>query len=530
MVAEHFIASIGAPDKPPGTNVAKDAAIFIHEFQPLAAQRAIFKKSATQPNCLAVSEDYLFAAQADKAVVNVYNRAKGNQEAVVPFTERITSLVLACDNTVLILGTVEGRIFLWEVCTGRQITTAQAHLQAVTALAVDPTSNFLLSASADSNVHVWALPSLLSFSNTGLEAYSQLRTFSSHRAEVTALAVGHSSSACNIAVTASRDKTCLVWDYHTNNVLRTYLLHSVPQSLALDAADRAAYVGYDDGSIHQLNLLSSSKAESGQLQSLLDSSDGTAPRQPSARSRWRLPNSSTDSALSISLSFDSCTLLSGHQSGAILAWDVASGRVQTNIIQQPLPGPVNNLVFLPVTGLPADSKRKRNVPTIIKPKFGAFDTTNGSVPGNYALGMDLVSGLHSSHSMFKQALTAPSFGQALIDEGLSELVAWGKIAPPAANDNAAPASDDFMALDADDSEDPRQLPLEQQNAALTAQIESLRRLQTASFDKIEKINTERKGLLLREQKRLAKRGSVRANGVGHHEVDMEETEDSSDED
>jgi pre-rRNA-processing protein IPI3 len=116
MLSEHFIASILTPAKAPNTSVTKDAGIFVHELQPIASQRSIFKKSATPPQCLAVSEWHIFAAQQGKAVVHVYNREKGNQEAVIPFRERITCLVLACRDTVLVLGTEEGRILLWEVC------------------------------------------------------------------------------------------------------------------------------------------------------------------------------------------------------------------------------------------------------------------------------------------------------------------------------------------------------------------------------------------------------------------------------
>ena len=55
----------------------------------------------------------MFAAQKDKAHVHVYSRAKGNQEALVPFPERITSIALVGD--VLVLGTAQGRLTLWEV-------------------------------------------------------------------------------------------------------------------------------------------------------------------------------------------------------------------------------------------------------------------------------------------------------------------------------------------------------------------------------------------------------------------------------
>lgn len=114
MLTEHFVASIAAQTKA-NTGVTKDAAIFVHELQPLPAQRHVFKKSATAPNGLAVSSSHVFAAQADKAVVHVYSRDKGNQEAIVPFPERIHSIALAAADSVLLLGTESGRVLAWEV-------------------------------------------------------------------------------------------------------------------------------------------------------------------------------------------------------------------------------------------------------------------------------------------------------------------------------------------------------------------------------------------------------------------------------
>ena len=114
MLSEHFVASIAAPAKAPSTST-KDTGIFQYQWQPLVSQDCTFKKSATPKNCLAVSETHIFAAQADKASVHVYNRERNNQEAAVPFPERISSLALAANDSVLVLGTVEGRILFWEV-------------------------------------------------------------------------------------------------------------------------------------------------------------------------------------------------------------------------------------------------------------------------------------------------------------------------------------------------------------------------------------------------------------------------------
>jgi hypothetical protein len=114
MLTEHFVASISTQTKA-NTGITKDAGVFFHEYQPLAAQRHVFKKSATAPNGLAVSSSHVFAAQEGKGMVHVYSREKGNLEVMVPFQERIHSIALAAKDTVLLLGTGEGRILAWEV-------------------------------------------------------------------------------------------------------------------------------------------------------------------------------------------------------------------------------------------------------------------------------------------------------------------------------------------------------------------------------------------------------------------------------
>jgi pre-rRNA-processing protein IPI3 len=121
MLTEQFVAAISASTKA-NTGVTKDAGIFVHEYQPLAAQRHVFKKSATAPNGIAVSDSHIFAAQSEKAIVHVYSREKGNQEAIIPFPERIHSIALAAQDTVLLLGTESGRILAWEVSLGLRTT------------------------------------------------------------------------------------------------------------------------------------------------------------------------------------------------------------------------------------------------------------------------------------------------------------------------------------------------------------------------------------------------------------------------
>ena len=115
MLAESFLAATITPEKPANNTTL---GIHIHDLQPLPALRSTFKKSSSNPNCVAVSRTHIFAAQADKAVVFVYSRERNHQEATVPFPERIHSIALAGERDgagILALGTEGGSVILWEV-------------------------------------------------------------------------------------------------------------------------------------------------------------------------------------------------------------------------------------------------------------------------------------------------------------------------------------------------------------------------------------------------------------------------------
>lgn len=114
MFTESFIASTLNPDKLEPTSTL---GIHVHDFQPTPTLKSTFKKSSSNPNCLAVTSTHILAAQADRAVIHVYNRARGNQESTVPFPEKVCSSALAGERDgagTLILGTDSGRVILWE--------------------------------------------------------------------------------------------------------------------------------------------------------------------------------------------------------------------------------------------------------------------------------------------------------------------------------------------------------------------------------------------------------------------------------
>jgi pre-rRNA-processing protein IPI3 len=113
MLSEQLFSSICGPPLAANTAVSKDVGVYGHSVTPSWAVKATFKKSSAPPHSLAVNDTHVFAAQDQKAHVHVYSRLRGTQEALVPFQERIRCLALAGD--VLVMGTAEGRLILWEV-------------------------------------------------------------------------------------------------------------------------------------------------------------------------------------------------------------------------------------------------------------------------------------------------------------------------------------------------------------------------------------------------------------------------------
>lgn len=404
-----------------------------------------------------------------------------------------------------------GLLIFLQTCTGRQVNTAQAHLQPVTTLSVSPDSNILLTGSSDSNVYVWSLPALLSFSAPSSQRVP-LHSLSSHRGAITALCAGHGTGAASIAVSASKDKTAIIWDYKRNILLKTYLLSDTPLCLALDPADRAFYAGYSDGSVQLVDFYANIR-DQGAAHPVLNLKNAGTAIQPAPKTRWKANNQDLGATLSLSLSWDTTTLISGHESGKICSWDPAKGIWSAPLTT--LTGPVTNLSFLPPTGFPTPQKQTFKIHTVVKPRRDLVDDGSGTVPGNYTFTAQLTGQLptgrneKATNGWFVDALTHPSFPSHMIEEGLSELAAWHE--QPASSTSTSKGgveSADFMSLDgAVDAGQSSALTLQQQNEHLQEQVAALQRLQQASFDQLAALRDERDALV---QRQMETNGAVTA--------------------
>ncbi|OJZ91335.1 ribosomal assembly complex component Ipi3 [Aspergillus piperis CBS 112811] len=498
MLSECFIASTLASSKAPASATLRDVGVCVHEFQPTLNLRSTFKKSSTAANCLAVSPSHVFAAQSEKAIVHVYSREKGNQEATVPFPERIRSIAVAGgkNGDVLVLGTEGGRLILWETCTGRQVATTASHLRPVTSLVVDPNSNFILSGSSDASIHVWSLVDLLSFTKppSGRDRQppnSPIRTFSNHRAAITAIAVGHSAGRYNIAVSAADDSTAIAWDYHTGRLLRTFLLPSNAKSLALDPADRAFYVGYEDGSIQSIDFYKNQSIQN----PLHDPSLQSTPSQPPAEDRWAPPSADCGAAHALTLCYDGMTLLSGHQNGKVLSWTVGRKKYASTVADYT--HPVTNLFMLPPNGLPHPSlDLKRVAHTIVKPRYDSSlsETSQaaGAVPADYTFSTHLLPSISSKPNsakpdQFTEAFSHAYFPESMLEEGLAELAAFSQ-----PTSNGAPVSSIAQGISDEDlaAKDSQISQLEAELATLKKKSSVNETARQSTTDEVTKLRSD----------------------------------------
>jgi len=506
MLTENFIAATENV-KPPAAHLSsalKDVGVYLHEFQPQSVLRRGFKKSSVAKNCLAISSSHVFAAQAGKAVVYVYNREKGNQEATVPFPQKISSLAYARQAAVLIIGTQEGKLILWEVATGRVSTSSASHIEPVTILSVAPDGEHVISASPDSVIHIWSLRGLLTiakpqntFNTTGLDPNREpFSSFTQHRSAIEALATGHSEeSSTNLVFSASEDKTCYIWSLSSLSVLRTVLLLETPQCAIFDPADRSVYIGSTDGSVQSIDILTTEGTCS-----ILDTSTriaSTAFQLPS-EAKWSPPSTSNlGAAQCIALSYDATALITGHVSGTLLRWDVAKHRVVSEITNLSYQSATNIQMLTPTGFTTSNQEAIFTIPTIIKPRLdlnnSSSDSATSPVPTEYTLSTQVIHGRQtpSQCSVINTSLFSNVMPPTLLDSAIQSLVHKHNSTTTNSSGTTTPSNTDLYRIDT----------LQEEIAHLKSQVVAHQRLEQQRIDRHTERMNRREAISL--QKRQA---------------------------
>ena len=208
-------------------------------------------------------------------------------------------------------------------------------MQAISCVVATPFH--VLTASEDSNVHVWSLSSLLDIDSTG--ELEPERTLSNHRAAVTSLVVGQSTNTdTSICISASRDKTCVIWNYRTGEALRTLLFSASPLCLSIDPCGRAFYAGTEDSAVYMVALFGDRPLIGGSSENLASTVQIKDP--------FGICDSDAGPPSCLTISHDGTILLSGHPKGKILRWNLSASGQASEVAD--LNAPVTNVMFLPL--------------------------------------------------------------------------------------------------------------------------------------------------------------------------------------
>ncbi|KAF7323161.1 WD40 repeat-like protein [Mycena chlorophos] len=243
------------------TPTGASGAIAIHDLQ-TGATLASFKQTTSALHSTAIVQTQgalgglLFAVQQDKPILNLYNFQKDqiNSKTVLP--EKLSCIAVDHAGEYLAGGTLQGRIYIWELSSGILFNAWDAHYRKITVLKFSNDGSALLSGSEDSGVSVWSVPRLLD-DDTQTEPPAPYCVLSDHTLPVTDILCGVGIfPRCRI-LSASLDHSVKLWDLASHSLLTTFQFPHPLTCLAWDPTERVFFAASPNGSVHQVNLFKS---------------------------------------------------------------------------------------------------------------------------------------------------------------------------------------------------------------------------------------------------------------------------------
>lgn len=167
--------------------------------------------------CIDPGGEHVFAVQANKALWQVWDWSKKpTYRASLP--EKITAMAFSPDAALCFAGAASGTLYIWMMSTGTLLRCWPAHFREISQILVSSDGGFLVTASADSSVHVYNLADVLGDAG----AAKPFHSWSGHSLAVTSLAfLGGSSTPRQVVATGSLDRSVRLWDVGTGKPLIT---------------------------------------------------------------------------------------------------------------------------------------------------------------------------------------------------------------------------------------------------------------------------------------------------------------------
>lgn len=179
---------------------------------------ASFEECSTQANGYGMlpASGLVFAAHEKKALwfAWAWGEKKPRYRGSLP--EKMTSMVFSQDGTLCFAGAVSGSIYVWQTATGCLLRCWPAHVREVRKLVLSQDQCFLVTGSADANVHVFLLADIFAE-----QSPKPVHSWSGHSLPVTSLTLLPGSGMQQAVASASMDHSVRIWDVGTGRQLST---------------------------------------------------------------------------------------------------------------------------------------------------------------------------------------------------------------------------------------------------------------------------------------------------------------------
>ena len=211
---------------------------------------------------------------------------------IKPFS-LVVSLVFSPDDKLLVTGGADGEILLWQVDSGKKISSFRAHNDWISSVACIPDGKIIASSSRSNVVKLWD-------STTG----ECLRILRGHKDLAREISFNSNGT---ILASSSDDLTIKIWDVSTGQCVNTLQGHTSPiWRVKIAPNNKILATGSIDSSIKIWDI------STGSCLNNLDEHK--------------------DSILSIAFSHDSQIIASGSKDKIIKIWDTNTGKCITNLI------------------------------------------------------------------------------------------------------------------------------------------------------------------------------------------------------
>ena len=139
-------------------------------------------------------------------------------DTITGHSESINCVAFTPNQQILVSGSEDNSIKLWDLATGECLATLEEHEAAVKSLAITPDGQLLVSGSADNTIKLWQLPDNASESICADPIY----TLTGHTDWVKCLAITPDGQTL---ASGSQDKTIKLWQLDTGELKSTLVGH-----------------------------------------------------------------------------------------------------------------------------------------------------------------------------------------------------------------------------------------------------------------------------------------------------------------